>query len=95
MGYAAVVVSTWKILFFNLNAYQLGFVDPLAESEMDFRLTENWYCHSELHLFMFVSPHTGKSNVGASFGSSLWAAAMPCRLIIQVTDWGKMFFPSV
>lgn len=41
MGDAAVVVSTWKILFFNRNACQLGFVDLLAESEMDIRLTEN------------------------------------------------------
>lgn len=40
LGYAAVVVSTWKVLFFSWNAHWLGFVDLLAESEMDIRLTE-------------------------------------------------------
>lgn len=37
---------------------------------------------------MLVSLHTGKNNVEASAGSSLWAADMPCRVVIQVTRAG-------
>lgn len=46
-----------------------------------------------MHLFMLVSLHTGKNNVEASVGSSLWAADMPHRVVTQATRAGY-FFPG-